>query len=846
MSDEKTLESFSTIKSILLTQAPNIIEILNSDIRDVDKADLLELYEIYICTPTMSEEARLLKLRMKKLLKKYKVDHSEYKKAVTPDMEGEFKKELDSLKNIRSKLPTKYRITSLNTTIANKRIIYERYKDLLMLDPMDDSYPKLSKWVDRALSLPYDNLTPPPINSRSKINKYLCTIKTSLDRELYGMENVKEQLLLFITSRLTNPDMKGCCLGLIGNAGTGKCLGVDTPIIMYNGSTKMVQNIVVGDILMGDDSKVRHVKTVCSGRELMYRIDQEYGDSYTVNESHILSLKLNVAPVIYDDKSKKCFYVEWYSKSEFHYGTISYRYRGGTKPTRHMITDFLKNVPTKGDIIDIPVKKYINRSSKWKNAFMGFKTGVEFKESSTEVDPYILGLWLGSGDHNRIVIPNRYKHIIEYVRCVLPEYNRYISVNSVHDHILDFETLRNNYEHLPKEYISIIGLHGILVKFIPLSYKANNEYCRLTLLAGIIDGCGKYDYETSSFMLVNANRILCEDIMFMSRSLGFVCNISHKDVSSTPGYVIRISGNISKIPVLYRNRVNHNRKPSLTYNIKVHPLKVDTYYGFEIDGNRRFLLGDFTVTHNTAISRALSKVMDIPFHQVSFGGVTNPDYIKGHEYTYVGSQPGEISRALASMKYKNGILFFDEYDKVSDNKPITSTLLHITDPVQNHEFKDSYFSGITQDLSNLWFMYSMNYLPKDPALRSRLHVIKVKDYTDSDKIKIAINFFVPNAIKMVGLKQNSIILPENTAKYLINRLKEQEKGVRQLKFVVTDIVKKINFIVVNTKKDGTLGDLVVSFSIDNLKLPVTLTDSMIDKLLLDQVESNDNYHSMYC
>ena len=74
---------------------------------------------------------------------------------------------------------------------------------------------------------------------------------------------------------------------------------------------------------MGDDSKVRHVKTVCSGRELMYRIDQEYGDSYTVNESHILSLKLKVAPVIYDDKLKKCFYVEWYSKSDFHSGTIS-------------------------------------------------------------------------------------------------------------------------------------------------------------------------------------------------------------------------------------------------------------------------------------------------------------------------------------------------------------------------------------------------------------------------------------------------------------------------------------------------------------------------------------------
>jgi superfamily II DNA or RNA helicase len=38
------------------------------------------------------------------------------------------------------------------------------------------------------------------------------------------------------------------------------------------------------------------------------------------------------------------------------------------------------------------------------------------------------------------------------------------------------------------------------------------------------------------------------------------------------------------------------------YNINVEKLEVDDYYGFEIDGNKRFVLGDFTVTHNTSIS----------------------------------------------------------------------------------------------------------------------------------------------------------------------------------------------------------------------------------------------------
>jgi hypothetical protein len=49
----------------------------------------------------------------------------------------------------------------------------------------------------------------------------------------------------------------------------------------------------------------------------------------------------------------------------------------------------------------------------------------------------------------------------------------------------------------------------------------------------------------------------------------------------------------------------YDRRPhwdSLKYSIRLEKLPEDDYYGFEIDGNRRFLLGDFTVTHNTVIS----------------------------------------------------------------------------------------------------------------------------------------------------------------------------------------------------------------------------------------------------
>ena len=74
--------------------------------------------------------------------------------------------------------------------------------------------------------------------------------------------------------------------------GRGKCLGKDTPVLMYDGSIKSVQDIIVGDLLMGDDSKPRKVLTLARGREMMYKISEIGTDHfYIVNESHILSLK---------------------------------------------------------------------------------------------------------------------------------------------------------------------------------------------------------------------------------------------------------------------------------------------------------------------------------------------------------------------------------------------------------------------------------------------------------------------------------------------------------------------------------------------------------------------------
>ena len=79
-------------------------------------------------------------------------------------------------------------------------------------------------------------------------------------------------------------------LHINGAAGMGKCFAKGTPIMMHDGKCKSVEDVQVGDFLMGPDGKSRKVLSLGRGQEAMYRVSQIYGDDYVVNESHILSL----------------------------------------------------------------------------------------------------------------------------------------------------------------------------------------------------------------------------------------------------------------------------------------------------------------------------------------------------------------------------------------------------------------------------------------------------------------------------------------------------------------------------------------------------------------------------
>ena len=184
---------------------------------------------------------------------------------------------------------------------------------------------------------------------------------------------------------------------ITGPAGVGKCLGYDTPVLMFNGEIKMIQDIKIGELVMGDDNKLRKVLNTVKGKSNMYKIKQIKGDEYIVNENHILSLK------------------------------VTYTGKSGTsrKTTIHKTINGKKY--KRGEIVDISVKDYLNLNVTCKKILKGFKIPVKFPEKEIPFDPYLLGLWLGDGTSMNAGFTNQDSTILKYLAYKLPEYGCYLS-----------------------------------------------------------------------------------------------------------------------------------------------------------------------------------------------------------------------------------------------------------------------------------------------------------------------------------------------------------------------------------------------------------------------------------
>lgn len=480
---------------------------------------------------------------------------------------------------------------------------------------------------------------------------------------------------------------------LTGAPGVGKCLSYNTPILMFDGSIKKVQDIILGDKIMGDDSTCRNVINLNRGKEMMYEIKQG-NDSYTVNKSHILSLVYSNNKCIKIRDERNSYQVKWFDNKtcKLQYKSFTYKLENidqkrvkyiysSKEDAYNKAVEFLNSI-NENKYIDISVENYLQISDSIKYKLKGYKTKVEFDEEEIFLDPYILGIWLGDGTTSKPEITNQDSTILKYLAENVVKYDCFLHkmggeytyrINSIkRSGNNNLYVNEESYKNRSNNFLNLLRKYNVLNnKHIPDVYKINSTKNRLKLLAGLIDSDG-YLHNNNGYEIYQKNNKLSEDIVFLCKSLGFKTEIYKRtkgcwyknEYKENIYNFISINGEgLENIPVLCPRKKASKRKQiknALHDAITITEKQIDNYYGFELDGNHRFILGNFIVTHNSSYVYRVSMTLKLSILSVDLSLYLNKKkelyaMFHGQEFCLPNSDKKEAS-------INNYIIVLEEFD----------------------------------------------------------------------------------------------------------------------------------------------------------------------------------------
>lgn len=350
------------------------------------------------------------------------------------------------------------------------------------------------------------------------------------------------------------------------------CHARGSKVVMSDGSLKKVEDIVVGDRLMGTNNEYRTVLRLCRGNQTMYKITPYRGNPFIVNGDHKLAL--------------------W-----------SYDHHR----------------------IDIQtVEEYLasSKNNKLIHCLVVNDKELEFDQKvDLPVDPYFLGIWLGDGSTYNLRITTQSQEIVDFLQdfCEKNDMDLNKLPNGSSKVSFNYALVKRHSRYNPlTEKMKSVGLYignekqgrrrtKCEEKFIPEIYFHASVQDRYQLLAGLMDTDGHsnktcYEYTSKS-------KQLRDDVQRLALSLGFACSLYQRPVNGVMYYRVMILGDIYKIPLkVIRKKSNHHRiqnKDPHHMSFTVEKLDNDDYYGFTLDGDHLYYSDEFVLNHNSGKSLAL-------------------------------------------------------------------------------------------------------------------------------------------------------------------------------------------------------------------------------------------------
>ena len=365
------------------------------------------------------------------------------------------------------------------------------------------------------------------------------------------------------------------------------CHSAGHGILMYDGSIKKVEEVIVGDLLMGPDSQPRKVLNLARGRQEMRKVIPNRGEPFVVNLDH----KLNVH-VTKQDSGFPCYA----SKNE----TITIReYENGSNWYRHLRK--LRHAP------------------------------VQFGKKELPLPPYLIGLMLGDGStvngcFNLTTadpeIASYFKEQMESLELIVRHEDKCENLAGclfAKDPLANAGRA-NRVTHIFRQ----LGMQEkrSWEKSIPFIYKTGSREQQYEILAGLLDTDAWYSKEGNYFEYCSTSEQLAKDVVFISRCLGLRAQVKRRTTSCNgvrckDAFNVCITGELDLIPTrLQRKRASPSSKQKncLVMGFKLEVLPEDDYYGFTLSGDHLYLDENFVVHHNTGKSIVIARFLQRVFH----------------------------------------------------------------------------------------------------------------------------------------------------------------------------------------------------------------------------------------
>lgn len=725
---------------------------------------------------------------------------------------------------------------------------------------------KFKTYIDTVLKIPINKHVEIKINDPGT---FLCTLRKNLDESIYGHYETKEEILDYMASKINNPDNNNSTiLALQSEPGFGKCLARDTPVLMYDSSIKLVQDIYVGDVIMGDDSTPRNVITLGYGASMLYKIThKESLKTYTVNDEHILSL-----------------------------------------------VDF------DGNIVDMTIKDYINNNCNLK----GFTTAIEYPETVVNTQFIIDGRISNSVYYNstRVRIKFLSEFMSVYGRVSNGDYtvsfighNKLLSDLYFYISSLGFIVCRtsntliikNNIDMIlnPNLYSTFISAEDIIIEsggygqYYGFTIDSN---CRFVLANNIVTHNTRFIRALGkslglplgqiSFGGMNDPAILVgHDYTYIGSRPGKIYDILAKSECMNPIIYLdecfpswqHIKTSIGSIPIkqLYDDFINNKFVPCVkSFNIEssVFEFKKITnvwkkpnqklmnitflFYNKNKPNIIKKITVDCTENHPflTVLGYVPAKSLNVLDDIIS---ETNDTVIKFSKSMYIQNKEGHVYDIEVKDNHNfvikdlenldNPGIIVHNCDKIGElgsqrTLEINGLLTHILDKEQNMDFHDHYIGNIPLDLSKVMFILSFNNIHNiDPVVLNRLKVIKIKESTLLEKIEIVKKFTIPDISKILGV--SNIEIADEVIKYIITTKSNSEvdKGMRTINRNIHTIYGKLNTILcLKNISEEDKKTIVKDLIYEKIEIPtegaIIITTSIVDKLL---VVSTPKHLSMY-